>query len=64
MQSLGKEPCDSSVFHLILYALVNVLFPAEVIGLKDLAFLPNTRPSLLDIVLKLDKSNTVTEKQN
>lgn len=31
-------------FHLILYALVNGLFPAEVIGLKDLPFLPNTRP--------------------
>lgn len=57
MQSLGKRPCDSSVFQLILYALVNVLFPAGVIGLKDLTFLPNIRPSLPDIVSKLNKSN-------
>lgn len=64
MQSLGKGPCDSSVFHLILYGPVNVLVPAEVIGLKDLAFLPSTRPSLPHIVSKLDKSNTGTGKQD
>lgn len=50
MQSLDKGPCDSSVFNLILYALVNVSFPAEVICLKDLAFLSSTRPSLPDTV--------------